>query len=412
MPIDPLLTELEQSLAENLNVESLAEAGLLSRSQLYREFYSATGHSVKEYVRKRRLSRALALIRHTDTPLEQIALECGFGSTAALCKSVKAAAGLTPSQYKSSHAEYYFPASAGQSPHNVAVAAETIPPTQCLRYYDSRLQGLENRAIAWLLAENPEYNGRIFGRNGKQQGSRLCYELYIESDSADQPAISGSFAKIVCPNIEDEINGAWDYLYNSWVRTSMFAPADALYFEEYIYAGGEIKRLQLYLPVVKRPGFHKLQLCKLDDMHFLAARKSGADAEKAASKAVMDYLAAHKPKPGPDLSRFYVAASREAPQGLHILRGQAYACGVALETPIQLQPGYGVEVITHPAGEYVVLEGACCGDTGAYESVLSAWAQGAGLRPAGTPFAVYKANGGYDTQDVRVKLYQKIEKMA
>ena len=78
MPLDPLLAELEQNIASDLSVDRLAEAGRLSRTQLYREFYNTTGHSVKEYVRKRRLSMALALIKHTDMPLAKIADECGF----------------------------------------------------------------------------------------------------------------------------------------------------------------------------------------------------------------------------------------------------------------------------------------------------------------------------------------------
>ena len=77
MPLDPLLAELEQNIANDLNVNRLAETGRLSRTQLYREFYNTTGHSVKEYVRKRRLSMALALIKHTDMPLVKIADECG-----------------------------------------------------------------------------------------------------------------------------------------------------------------------------------------------------------------------------------------------------------------------------------------------------------------------------------------------
>jgi len=80
MPLESLLAALEQNIADDLNVERLAQAGRLSRTQLYREFYSSTGHSVKEYVRKRRLSKALALMKHTDMPLMQIAYECGFST--------------------------------------------------------------------------------------------------------------------------------------------------------------------------------------------------------------------------------------------------------------------------------------------------------------------------------------------
>jgi len=424
MPLDPLLAELERNIADDLNVERLAGAGLLSRSQLYREFYSATGHSVKEYVRKRRLSKALALIKHTDTPLEQVAQACGFGSPQALCKCVKAVIGQTPMQYKAGGGEYYFPPLEGRGPEEpawrqpVTVSAETIPPTLCLRYYDSRLPGLEDRALAWLFAERPDFRGRVFGRNGKQEGSKLCYELYIESpaDRAGRPAASGVFATTACPNTEREISAAWDYLYNDWLKTSMFSMAaeppwaDMPYFEEYIHAHGEVKRLQLYLPVIKRPGFHRIGLRRCGEMRFLAARASGADAEKAASKAVMDFLTAHHPGLARGARQFYVSTAQERGPGLHVVQGKSYVCGVALQAPLDLPPGCGAEIITWPAGEYAVLEGDCCGDTGAYEAVLASWARGMGLRAEKAPFAVYETGGSYDRQDICVKIYRAIEK--
>jgi len=399
MPLDALLATLEQNIAEELNVERLAGAGLLSRSQLYREFYSATGHSVKEYVRKRRLSKALALIKHTDTTLAQIAQECGFSLPQTLCKSVKAATGQTPSQYRAGGGEYYFPAYKGQPVLPVMVVAETIPPTLRLRYYDSCLKGIESRALAWLFAARPGYRGRIFGRNGKQEGQRLCYELYIEADGTDQPAVSGTFAKTICRNKEAEIHAAWDYLCNGWLKTSMFTQADAPYLEEYIHADGHVNRLQLLLPVEKKSGFHKIRLCQCDEMRFLAARRSGADAEDAASQAVMDFLRAHHPDLARAARQFYVANAQD----------KSCTCGIALPPQLILPPNCGVEMITSPAGEYAVLEGCCCGNTGVYESVLSAWVGSMGLQSATPTFAVYETDGSFGRREIRARIYRAIK---
>ncbi|MCL2123977.1 MAG: AraC family transcriptional regulator [Desulfovibrionaceae bacterium] len=418
MPLEPILTNLEENIADDLSVERLAGAGRLSRTQLYREFYTATGHSVKEYVRKRRLSEALALIKHTDSPLTQIAHECGYGTEQALCKSVKAATGQTPAQYKANGEEYYFPACEGLRAQVVTVAAETIPPTLCLRYYDSRLYGIENRALAWLFASRTAYRGRIFGRNGKQEGAKLCYELYIESDDADQPAVSGTFAKTTAPNIEDEINAAWDYLYNGWLKTSMFAVSagqiPSPWFEEYIHAGGQIKRLQLYLPVTKRPGFHKIRVQRCEEMHFLAASRSGPDAEKDASEAVVRFLTAYHPRLAQSARHLYVSTEAESAPGLRLVRTYAqhtsYTCGIQLQSPIHLPSGCGLQILVRPAGEYAVLEGDCCGDTGAYEAVLAAWMDGMGLRAAAAPFAVYEVAENNRKQDARANIYRQIGK--
>jgi len=410
MPLEPLFAALEQNITDSLNVERLAETGHLSRSQLYREFYSVTGHSVKEYVRKRRLSKALAMIKHTDMPLRKIAKECGFSSEQALCKSVKAVLNQTPKEYRASGDEYYFPACEDQQDHVVTITTETIPPTLCLRYYDSCLKGIENRALAWLFAARPDYNSRIFGRRGAQQGSKLCYELHIEAESADQPAVSSTFAKISCPDIEDEINAAWDYLYNNWLKTSMFTQAEQPWFEEYIHANGHVKRLQLYLPVQKRQGFHKIQLCQCDEMQFLIAHSYGKNAEKSASKKAMDFLAANHPRLAQSARQFYVSTAQDQRPGLRLVRGDGCACGVALQSPLKLPPDCGVEIITQLAGEYAMLEGDCCGDSGAYEAVLAAWIGSMGLTPATAPFSVYEADSSFDKQNIRVKIYWKIEK--
>ena len=399
MQLDALLAALEQTIAEELNVERLAGAGLLSRSQLYREFYSATGHSVKEYVRKRRLSKALALIKHTDATLAQIAQECGFSLPQALCKSVKSATGQTPSQYRAGGGDYYFPAYEGQPVLPVMVAAETIPPTLHLKYYDSCLKGMEERALAWLFAARPGYRGRIFGRNGKQEGTGLCYELYIEAEDADQPAVSGTFARTICRNREAEIHAAWDYLCNGWLKTSMYAQADAPYLEEYIHADGHVSRLQLFLPVQKKSGFHKIRLCHCDEMRFLAARGSGAGAEDAASQAVMDFLREHHPDLARTARQFYVANAQD----------NSCACGIALPPQLSLPPHCDVELITSPAGEYAVLEGDCCGNTGAYESVLSAWMGSMGLQGAAPAFAVYETDGSFGRREISATIYRAIK---
>lgn len=50
-------------MEEDLNTCRLSAVGYSSRMQLHRDFYSLTGHTVKAYIEKRRLSNALAAIK-------------------------------------------------------------------------------------------------------------------------------------------------------------------------------------------------------------------------------------------------------------------------------------------------------------------------------------------------------------
>ena len=134
MPTPALLRELERALPETINAADLADFSHVSNTQLYREFYSLTGHTVAEYIRRRRLSNALALIKTSQLVLVDIAHQCGFSSQQALNRAVKQAVGMTPLAYKNSDAYYFFPPYTGQALFPVSVKPEAIPAALCLRY--------------------------------------------------------------------------------------------------------------------------------------------------------------------------------------------------------------------------------------------------------------------------------------
>lgn len=155
---------IEEHLHSELSLELAAQAGYTSLMQLYRDCYTYTGHSVKEYIRKRRLSVALALIRAAELPLAEIAYACGYSSQQALCKYVKSATAMTPLEYQKSDACYYFPAYDSQPVRQVTVTTNTIPKTLHTAFYYPESDGIEHRAIHALSALLPGYTGRIFGR--------------------------------------------------------------------------------------------------------------------------------------------------------------------------------------------------------------------------------------------------------
>ena len=73
--IHAMLSYIEDHLSEDLKPESIAGGHFISVSQLYRDFYAFTGHSVKEYIRKRRISNACEKIKCSELPLTVIADE-------------------------------------------------------------------------------------------------------------------------------------------------------------------------------------------------------------------------------------------------------------------------------------------------------------------------------------------------
>lgn len=97
---------IERHLDEELDLSSIAEEAYLSIAQLYRTFYALTGHPVKDYIRKRRMSVAANHLRHSSCKVEQLAWDSGFGSYLSFAKGFKKIVGMTPAAYR--NAEVYF----------------------------------------------------------------------------------------------------------------------------------------------------------------------------------------------------------------------------------------------------------------------------------------------------------------
>ncbi|WP_438433234.1 helix-turn-helix domain-containing protein [Gorillibacterium sp. sgz500922] len=415
--IQAAIRAIELNLAEDFPIDAVARLSHVSPMQLYRDFYQLTGHSVKDYIRKRRLSEALARVKHSDRSLAEIAYASGYSSQQAFCRQVKASTGLTPLEYKASESHYYFPMFNNERKRQISLATETIPPTLRLVYTHDQLQGIENCAVASLFSLLPGYSGRLFGRNGNPPDSRIGYELYIQADDepeeirqklagsafteiASMPAMTAAFAKTGSKNREDEINAAWNDLYTDWLTTSMFVQADLPYFEEYLHKNGEVRKVVLYLPVRKRNDYPRIRVTSCGERSFLVSRKTGKDAENEASQAVMGFLMAQYPKLAGSANRFYVAKD-----------GTACVCGIQLDGELALPPDSGLERMRIGPGAFAVLDGDCCGDSGLYEAILQNWtADNRMRRDDRTPiFAVYETGGSFAPENIRTKVYLRLQ---
>ncbi len=85
-------------LNEPFRVASLAKRSGLSRSNLDRIVTKALGASGKIYIDRRRLNRALQLLRLQDIPVKQIAIETGFNHTSSFCAWFKKKTGRYPGE--------------------------------------------------------------------------------------------------------------------------------------------------------------------------------------------------------------------------------------------------------------------------------------------------------------------------
>lgn len=306
-----ILDYIEENLCTPLNTSELARVSYRSIMQLYRDFYSITGYSIKEYVRRRRLSKALSLVKYSELPLSEIAYELGYSSQQAFCKSVKSATNLTPLEYKFADTYYYFPKFQGNLNLQITVSTQTIPETICLPYYSSQAEQIETHALESLTTLLPDFHGRVWGRNVECKDSMYCYELMIENSELTTaqthllthytndcyifPSFSSLFATTITTNIYEEILTNWNFLYNSWIQHSMFVPSTLPYFEEYLLKHGVRNKLMLYLPIEKQATPYQIQIEDLESFTVLISNKLGVHSEEEASFEIVDFLQANYP---------------------------------------------------------------------------------------------------------------------
>jgi len=91
---------MEEDLAGDLSREAVARAAGLSPSHFSHLMRAKTGWSFTELLTRLRIDHAGHLLAHTDRPLAQIALDCGFGDQSYFTRVFRRRTGRTPGEHR------------------------------------------------------------------------------------------------------------------------------------------------------------------------------------------------------------------------------------------------------------------------------------------------------------------------
>jgi AraC-like DNA-binding protein len=91
---------MDRDYAGELDVEGLAAAAFQSRAHFIRSFRHAFGETPHRYLQRRRLERAMALLRDTDRPVTEISLDVGFTSLGTFSRTFRDVVGTSPRDYR------------------------------------------------------------------------------------------------------------------------------------------------------------------------------------------------------------------------------------------------------------------------------------------------------------------------
>ena len=98
--IEPARQEIEMRLSTPLRVEEIAARAGFSQNHFTRLFFAATGSTPSQYIRARRVERALHLLRNSTLPVKAIAVQCGLGDVQAFNKIMRHEHNMSPRELR------------------------------------------------------------------------------------------------------------------------------------------------------------------------------------------------------------------------------------------------------------------------------------------------------------------------
>jgi AraC-like DNA-binding protein len=91
---------IDRSYAVPLDVAALARVAHISSAHFSRQFRLVFGETPHRYLQRRRIERAMELLRDTDRPVTEVCLDVGFASLGTFSRTFAAVVGKSPSAYR------------------------------------------------------------------------------------------------------------------------------------------------------------------------------------------------------------------------------------------------------------------------------------------------------------------------
>jgi AraC-like DNA-binding protein/DNA gyrase inhibitor GyrI len=284
--IQQALDYIEENLTEPIELDALAAEAGMSLAVFYRLFYSLAGYTVKDYIRRRRLSYASMMLANTKMRIIDISLDCQFESQEAFTRAFRHRLGYTPNFCRSKNILYQFERIELMDTYFSIADKELIkkyPDIRVLKrlepikvaFYTAYSRTPENDAFA-VLREWAGRNGllhgdvkyRLFGFDtpDSMPGDEIYgYEVWMTIDNefefSDEKVKSKSYeggAYAVTSAYITDIEAAWNR-FREWLKISQYGLGTHQYLEEHLPFGawegnqpqGEYK-VDLYMPVTEK----------------------------------------------------------------------------------------------------------------------------------------------------------------
>lgn len=287
--IDRVTDYLRENLHRPMKLTELANVACFSEFHFHRIFTALTGETLNNFTNRLRLEKAARLLRYSEQSLTDIALDCGFSSSATFSRAFRSGYDTSPSQFRKSGEikkskickelfpkdEYGLPMSAEDKRAAFPVRVIDIPERQVAyirvanAFEMDRVLGALKTLIEWAKSQNIFSQGILFGMSTDDPhvtpkhlyryevclASFLPFECREGMSRLRMPAMQ--YAAIHVSGDIDTVATAWDYLYRDWLINSAYEPEHAPALEVFLDKESAMDwshfELELCLPV-RKPG--------------------------------------------------------------------------------------------------------------------------------------------------------------
>jgi AraC family transcriptional regulator len=233
-----VLDHVRERLDQTHRLSTLARVAHFSPFHFHRVFRAMTGETVRAWVLRARVERAVFLLGRAASrrSLTEVALACGFSSSAEFSRAFRAQVGVTPSAFRRAPRVRKNPQASRARRAYVSgherVRVEKTPERKIafVRVVNPFAAGKLEAAVAKLA---PFARGRFIGLSHDDPAytapERCRYDVACvggPSRFSTRVIPAGTYAVLRVQGSVLDVERAWDWLFAAWLPGSGFEPDD------------------------------------------------------------------------------------------------------------------------------------------------------------------------------------------
>jgi AraC-like DNA-binding protein len=100
---------MDRTYAQPLDIRLLARVASVSEAHFIRTFRATFGETPHRYLQRRRVERAMFLLRETERSITDVCLDVGFASLGTFSRTFREIVGVNPTEYRASAGPIWAP---------------------------------------------------------------------------------------------------------------------------------------------------------------------------------------------------------------------------------------------------------------------------------------------------------------